>query len=121
MFRKSTPQVLGRAVLAGVLGLVASGAIAADTSSLTVSAEGTTRSVKVRIADLDLASTSGQARLESRINDAARRACDIHAGSAIDTGPLAKACFAQARSGALAQLETRGLAVPARLAMNTAR
>lgn len=120
MSRKLTPQFLGKAALAAALGFAATGAMASTDNSLTVSAGGdVTRSVEVRISDLNLATASGQARLANRIDDAARRACSMHASSAIDSLPSAQACFSQARAGVLAQMETRGLAVPARLAVNT--
>lgn len=119
MLRITTPQVLGRALVAGILGLTASAALAGGNDNLKVTAGGdVTRSVEVRISDLNLASASGQDRLTSRIADAARRACDVHSGSAIDRLPSARNCLAQARNGVLAQLDRRGITAPSRLANN---
>ncbi len=115
-----TPRFLGRAAVAGVLALTASAALAGETMNVVSSAEGETRSVAVRTSDLNLASASHRAKLASRIDMAARSACQMHAGSAIDALPSAQACYTSAHAGALAQLAARGIAVQ-QLALNTAR
>jgi len=105
-------HVLGRAALSGLLGLCATGALAsAGEPGLLVSErpDPDTRALEVRVSDLDLADAKAQRTLAIRVDRAARQVCDIYAGSELDKLPSAQACLTEARAGALAQLEARGV------------
>jgi len=109
-------HMMGRAAVAGLLGLCATGALAASDPELLVSQpqNGDTRAVAVRVSDLNLADAHAQRTLALRLDRAAREVCNMYAGSEIDKLPSARTCLDEARAGAIAQLEARG--VPARLA-----
>lgn len=111
-------QILGRAAVAGLLGLCATGALAASDPELVVSERqnADTRAVEVRASDLNLNDAHDQRTLALRVERAAREVCDMYAGSELDKLPSAQACLAEAREGALAQLQARGLPAEARLA-----
>jgi UrcA family protein len=121
MMPKSFAHHLGRALACGLFGLCATGAIAgdrtADTGEVVVSQRPSsdTRSVAIRVSDLDLRDAYAQRTLELRIDAAAREVCDVNAGSEIDKLPRAQTCLAAAREGALAQLQARGVFVPAKV------
>ena len=98
-----------RALLVGLAAaLVATPALAADDSELVVNQPGFTRSVEVRVDDLDLSSAYDRDTLEIRINQAAREVCDINKGSVLDRLPDARECLQQARAGAMAQIALAG-------------
>jgi|GEM_PF-1020523 len=117
-----TPKTVGRAVLAGLLGLSAAGAMAASPSEVVVS-QGSQdlRSVEVKVADLNLSNAYDRDTLAIRIDHAARAVCDVNGGSKIDKLPDAVACVSQARSGAADQLEARGYSARLALAEYDAR
>jgi len=106
----------GRAAVAGLLGLCATGAFAAN-PELVVSEppSADTRAVAVRVADLNLADEQAQRQIALRVERAARQVCDVFEGSELDKLPKASACLKEARAGAFAQLEARGLPKTARL------
>jgi UrcA family protein len=116
MLNLNTAHLLGRAAVAGLLGLCATGALAASDPEFVVSQRpsGDTRGVEVRVADLNLNDTHAQRTLAIRVERAAREVCDMYAGSELDKMASARACLAEARDGALAQLEARGLPAEAR-------
>lgn len=106
------PARLGRAALAGLFGLCATGALATtpDNATLVLSPPaGDTRSVEVRVSDLNLADAYARETLAIRIDRAAKKVCDIQSGSALDGLPSARECVDRAESGAFAQLAARGL------------
>lgn len=109
---------VGRAIVAGLLGLSAAAAMASGEpssgSEVVVSkASDESRSVRVYLSDLDFATRSDRDLLALRVNRAAERVCDVlGGGSAMDKLPGARACVEEARDNALAQLEARGLTVP---------
>jgi len=105
-------HVVGRAALAGLLGLCATGAVAASGPEVVVSERpnADTRAVAVRVSDLNLADAEAQRTLAIRVERAARQVCDMYAGSELDKMPSAQTCFTEAKAGALAQLEARGVA-----------
>ncbi|AKH44057.1 UrcA family protein [Altererythrobacter atlanticus] len=116
------PHYLGRAALAGILGLSASAAMAGGKSELVVSEPSTDlRSVEVQVSDLDLSTAYDRGTLAIRIEGAAREVCDVNAGSKIDRLPDATACLTQARAGAADQLEARGYSARLALAEYDAR
>ena len=108
---------MGRVVLAAALALSATGAIAAGNSDLFVAGRTASdaHSITIAVQDLDLASTQGRNTLAIRVNNAAQAVCDIHDSSQLDRLSDAQACFQQARSSALAQLDSRGLGATAAL------
>jgi UrcA family protein len=109
----NTTRIAGRALLAGLLGLGASAALAAADPEMVVSDNpGNARTVAVEVADLDLTRAYDRDTLAIRIANAAREVCDVHDGSKLDKQAGANACLAQARAAALAQLESRGLNAP---------
>lgn len=105
----------GRAMLAGLVALTASGALAAAEPRLLVSGQDA-RTVPVSLSGLDLTRAYDRATLTIRIERAASRVCDVNGGSKLDGGPDALACLAQARAGAILQLARLGLPVPERMA-----
>jgi len=110
-------RLSGRAALAGLLGLCATGALAADPEFVVSDhPSADTRAVEVRVADLNLADAGAERQIALRIERAAREVCDISTGSELDKLPSARACLAKARAGAFAQLEARGLPATARSA-----
>ncbi|MBC7158856.1 MAG: UrcA family protein [Porphyrobacter sp.] len=106
------PARLGRAALAGLIGLCATGALAAtpENATLVVSPQtGDTRSIEVRVSDLNLADAYARETLAIRIDRAAKKVCDVQSGSTLDRLPSARECVDRAQSGAFAQLAARGL------------
>jgi len=103
--------MMGRAVMAGLLGLCATGALAANDREMVVSqpSDRDTRMVEVRVSDLNLASTKGQRSLALRVDRAAKYVCDVYAGSELDKLPDARMCVADARDAAFAQLAAKGV------------
>jgi len=99
-------------LVAGLLSLgLAAPAIASD-SEVVVNRGADTRMIEVRYSDLDLNTAYDRDTLEIRINNAAEAVCDINGGSRqMDNLPEAKACFEQAKQGAIAQLASRGVPV----------
>jgi UrcA family protein len=108
----NTTRIAGRALLAGLLGLGAGAALAADPEMVVSDNPGNARTVAVEVADLDLTRAYDRDTLAIRIANAAREVCDVHDGSKLDKQAGANACLAQARAAALAQLESRGLNAP---------
>lgn len=108
-------RLAGRAIVAGLIALTASGALAAAEPRLLVSGHDA-RTVPVSLSGLDLARAYDRATLTIRIDRAARRVCDVHGGSKLDGGVDALACLAQAKAGAAQQLARLGLPVPERVA-----
>ena len=106
--------VWGRVGLAALLAVAAGAAAAADKPLIISHGDGITRSVEVRFADLNLDTAYGRARLDWRIEQAARTACDVHRGSDVDKLAPAIECLGKARATALAQLNARGLSLPPR-------
>jgi UrcA family protein len=102
---------MGRAVLAGLLGLCATGAMAAGDPELFVSqhSQRDTRSIEVRISDLNLSEARGHRALALRVTRAAKEVCDINGGSELDKLPSAQLCFTDAKDRAFAQLAARGV------------
>jgi UrcA family protein len=113
-----TAHAVARAALCGLLGLCATGALAASDPEMVVSHQShpDSRAVEVRVSDLNLADADAQRQLAIRVDRAARQVCDIYAGSELDKLPRAQTCRTEARAGALAQLEARGVPAAARLA-----
>lgn len=109
----------GRAMLAGLIALTATGmgsaALAASEPQLLVSGRDA-RTVPVSLSGLDLAKAYDRATLNIRIDRAAQRVCDVNGGSKLDGGPDALACLTQAKAGAATQLARLGLPVPERMA-----
>lgn len=106
------PARLGRAALAALIGLCATGALATspENATLVVSPPtGDTRSVEVRVSDLNLADAYARETLAIRIDRAAKKVCDVQSGSTLDRLPSARECVDRAQSGAFAQLAARGL------------
>lgn len=111
------PARVGRAALAGLIGLCATGALAAtpenatpENATVVVSpSTGDARSVEVRVSDLNLADAYARETLAIRIDRAAKKVCDVQSGSALDRLPSARECVDRAQSGAFAQLAARGL------------
>lgn len=102
------PRRAGAALLAGLAALAAAtGASASATERTLVVASGTavTRAVPVETADLNLASIAGRDRLAQRIDHASRQACGVGQGSLLDGTRDARACLAEARGNAWAQVE----------------
>jgi UrcA family protein len=60
-----------------------------------------TRTMKVEIADLSLKTPEGRAKLESRINFAAKRVCDYNRGVGLRQPTDYYNCFDAAKSGAM--------------------
>lgn len=113
----SRAPVWGRYLFAGAAALAAGAAFAADRPEVVVQQPlGDTRVVAVKVSDLDLDRAYDQKTLAIRINKATRQVCDIAYGSVVDKLPSARACVDKARAGALAQIEARGLSIPASLA-----
>lgn len=112
---------LGRHVLAGLAGLSASAALAGQPQLLVSDSSADQRVVRVEVADLDPASAYDRQTLAIRIDKAARHVCDVTSASKLDRLPDARACLAQARSGAADQLEARGLQAYLALAEHDAR
>ena len=113
------PARLGRAALAGLIGVCATAVVATtpDNSTVVVSSQADdTRSVEVRVSDLNLADAYARETLAIRIDRAAKKVCDIQSGSALDRLPSARECVDRAQSGAFAQLDARGLMGSARSA-----
>lgn len=63
------------------------------------------QSIAVSYGDLDLASPQGQKRLDRRIESAARKVCGYYGRTNASTleSTKARACYKQARAGALTQ------------------
>lgn len=109
---------LGRAVLAGLAAMTATGALASAQPQLVVSSHDTdSRTVAVRTAGLNLADAHDRRTLQIRIERAARSVCDVNGGSKLDAAPDAVACLADARAGALDQLRAQGFDIAPRLAL----
>lgn len=98
------------AICLATTGLVAAPALAAETQR---APEGS--AVRVKLAGIDLSTAEGLARLDARLDRAARQACEVYNGSALDKGPEVQACLTAARTGALQQLARLGYDVPAQL------
>ena len=96
-------------LVASLIGLAASGPALADSSEVLVRQSLDQNAIVISIADLDLASAYDRDTLQIRINRAARQVCDIADGSLNDDTPKARACFEQARQGAVSQLAARGV------------
>ncbi|MFZ9394818.1 MAG: UrcA family protein [Erythrobacter sp.] len=85
---------------------------AAATAALAIStaapAAAGTETVEIRIAygDLDLATAAGRTALERRIKRVTRKACEVVDPLDRATPRLDRACIKEARSAALAQLNT---------------
>lgn len=103
-----------RFLAAGLLGLAFATPAMATDSDVVVNQNLDTRMIEVKISDLDFSNSFDRDTLEIRINNAAEAVCDIAGGSKMmDRLPEAKACFAEAKKGAIAQLAARG--VPAKV------
>lgn len=111
------PHFTARATLAGLLalGTLATPALADDQMVVSQQAE-RSRSVAVKVSDLNLTSIYDQRTLALRVNRAAFEVCDMAHGSVLNRTPSALNCFDSARSGALAQLDARGYAASAAVA-----
>ncbi len=109
-------RVLGCTLAAGLLGLGATAAVAAEAEVVVSHRQADSRSIDVKVADLDLTRSYDQRTLAIRIDNAARAVCDVNAGSTLDGLPRARACVSQAQAGALAQLDARGLNATAAVA-----
>jgi len=111
------PLFTARAMLTGLvaLGALASPALADDQMVVSQQREDT-RSIAVKVSDLNLASPYDQRALALRVKQAAYEVCDMQRGSVLNTTPSALNCFEKARSGALAQLDARGYAATAAVA-----
>lgn len=108
---------MGRAMLAGLLAVTATGVMAASQPQLVVSSQdANARTIAVRTAGLNLADAHDQRTLQIRIERAARAVCDVNGGSKLDAAPDALACLADARTGALDQLHAQGFDVAPQLA-----
>lgn len=70
-----------------------------------VSAQAEERTVNVEFSDLNLATPRGQERLTRRIESAARKVCGFYsrANASIIEHSEARACYKQAKAGALTQ------------------
>ena len=70
-----------------------------------VSAQAEDRSITVEYGDLNLASARGQERLTRRIESAARKVCGFYsrANASIIESSEARACYKQAKAGAMTQ------------------
>lgn len=79
--------------------------VAGSAASVSAGEIGTTPSIEVGIAGIDLTSAAGKARVESEIKRAARRVCDT-GGRTHATAPTRAACIEAALAGALPRLET---------------
>ena len=111
-------HAMGRAVLAGLVGLCATGALASDPEVLVSQRpDRDMRAIEVRVSDLDLSRAHARDTLALRVERAAREVCDVYRGSELDKLPNARACLSGARAAALAQLEARGLPAAERLAV----
>lgn len=108
-------RLAGRSIVAGLIALTASGALAAPEPRLLVSGQDA-RNVPVSLSGLDLARARDRATLTIRIDRAARQVCDVHGGSKLDGGADALACLTRAKDGAAQQLAQLGLPVPERVA-----
>ncbi len=101
-----------RILVASILGLALATPAMANDDALVVNRTADTRMIEISYADLDLTNAYDRDTLEIRINNAAEAVCDIMGGSRqMDNLPSAKACFAEAKQGALAQLAARGVPV----------
>ncbi len=101
---------LGAVATAGLIGFAASAALAGTDNEVIVSQHAPdARAMQVAVADLDLGTQYDRRTLAIRIDKAARQVCDVNEGSRLDGMPSALSCVDQARTGALAQLEQRGL------------
>lgn len=113
------PSMSVRAALGGLLalGLATSPALASadmvDDQMVVQQHAPFTRSIAVKIGDLNLASPYDQRTLALRVNRAAAQVCDMQRGSVLNRTPAALNCFDTARAGALAQLDARGYAATA--------
>lgn len=81
-------------------------AAALCTATLFASPAAFAKDVKVSYADLDLSTVAGQQKLQTRLDSAARRACESHRTT---TGTMlpdrdSRACLAQAKSKAREQM-----------------
>lgn len=106
----------GRAMMAGLFGLLASTAFAADyepagkDSDVVVSQSiGETRSISVPVGDLDMDDAYDRETLAIRIDRAAKRVCDINRGSKLDRLTDATECLEVSLAKAAAQLNARGM------------
>ncbi|WP_052207787.1 UrcA family protein [Croceibacterium mercuriale] len=111
------PHFTTRAALTGLLalGAIATPALANEKMVVSPLAEDS-RSVAVKVSDLNLTSPYDQRTLALRVNRAAFEVCDMERGSVLNRTPSALNCFDSARSGALAQLDARGYAASAAVA-----
>ncbi len=99
-----------RVFAAGLLGLAFATPAMAGADEVVVNRATNARTIEVVYSDLDLTNAYDRDTLEIRINNAAEAVCDIVGGSRqMDNLPQAKACFAEAKQGALAQLASRGV------------
>lgn len=111
------PHFVARAMLTGLVTLGAFAGPALANRPMVVSPQQQdSRSVVVKVSDLNLASAGDQRTLALRVKRAAFEVCDMERGSVLNTTPSALNCFDAARSGALAQLDARGYATTAAVA-----
>ncbi|WP_347302034.1 UrcA family protein [Croceibacterium sp. TMG7-5b_MA50] len=111
------PSMTMRAALGGLLALGVATTPAFANSEMVVQEHAPdTRSVAVKIGDLNLSSPYDQRTLALRVNQAAAQVCDMPRGSVLNRTPSALNCFDTARAGALAQLDARGYAASAAVA-----
>jgi UrcA family protein len=91
----------------GVFALVALGAAAPAVAQSDLVVEpsseiGTiTRTMKVNVSDLSLATPEGRAKLEHRVTFAAKRVCDYNGGYGLKQPRDFYTCFDQAKAGAM--------------------
>ena len=111
------PFLTARTVLTGLVTLGAFAAPALASDQMVVSPQSQdSRSIAVKVSDLNLSSPYDQRTLALRVKRAAFEVCDMERGSVLNTTPSALNCFDRARSGALAQLDARGYAATAAVA-----
>lgn len=95
-----------RALVAGTLAFATVGSAHAE--SIVIDGSGnTTRQRPVVVADLDLTTEQGKAKLENRIAIAVRRVCNIKRGSALNKLDDARTCVENSHADAWRQIEQR--------------
>jgi UrcA family protein len=84
--------------------------IAAAIGSTSAMAQQADVTSEIRVADLDLSTSSGQAELDRRITTAAKKICGdgTRTGSNIPDSAWVRSCTAQVRNQVTAKLENRG-------------
>jgi len=94
--------------LAATLALALPGAAGAMNNDMNVVVDGkagtATRTMIVSVADLNLASSNGLRRADSRVTRAAKQVCGWVNGSVLPATPAYRSCFGEALDGARGDL-----------------